>query len=92
MVGIGICYALAAACEESASEKEDIEAAAVAIQRGLFFSFSIVCFPVWAIWMNAGSILKGFGVQEVHARYAAIFIQDVLKKLYPVCMAAVEEL
>ena len=92
MVGIGICYALAAACEESASEMEDIEDAAVTIQRGLFFSFSIVCFPIWAIWMNAGSILKGFGLQEVHARYATILIQGVPKKLCLVCMAAVEEL
>eukprot|EP00112_Aurelia_sp_Birch-Aquarium-sp1_P025980 Seg894.10 transcript_id=Seg894.10/GoldUCD/mRNA.D3Y31 product="Multidrug and toxin extrusion protein 1" protein_id=Seg894.10/GoldUCD/D3Y31 len=70
MVGIGFCYALAAACEETASEKENIEDAAVTIQRGLFFSFSIVCFPVWAIWMNASSILKGFGVREVHASFA----------------------
>ncbi len=68
MIGLGVCYALALACEESAMKHKEFTDAATVIQRALFYSLSLVCFPIWDIWVNAGAIFKGLGQDPVQSR------------------------
>lgn len=66
--GLGFCYVSATACHEFALEKEDSKEAVATIQRGLILTLSVMSFPIWAVWLNAGPLFNAFKQQPKLSR------------------------
>eukprot|EP00795_Rhopilema_esculentum_P001448 gene1448-15873_t len=59
MVGVGFSYASSLTCEDEVEKEDDLKKAVTATQRGFLCTLCTVCLPVWAVWLNADSLIKG---------------------------------
>ena len=66
--GLGFCLVSASTSHEIALEKEDSNEALTVIQRGLVFTLVVMCFPIWAIWLNAGPLFRAFKQEPLYSR------------------------
>ena len=84
--GLGFCFAAASACHEIALKKEDSREAAITIQRGLFITLTVMCFPIWAVWLNAGPLFRAFKQEQVPSRL--VFVPPFIRSIYVGTMVA----
>ena len=66
--GLGFCLVAASTSHEIALEKKDSKEALITLQRGMFFTLAVMCFPIWAVWLNAGPLFRGFKQKPLYSR------------------------
>ena len=71
MVGVGFSYASSLACEDEVEKENDLKKAVTATQRGFLSTLCTVCLPVWAVWLNADSLIKGLKQKPDVSRYVS---------------------
>ena len=66
--GLGFCLVSASTSHEIALESDDSKEAVTVIQRGMFLTLVVMCFPIWAVWLNAGPLFRALQQDAVYSR------------------------